>query len=94
VHWGEDVAVKHRSPYTRSMMLLITGTKQFAAAIDPEVEFRPTEQLPWGGCYTCFPDGVLQFFSKLLAQIESRRLHDSCECVRNAFHSSRLSYRK
>lgn len=43
-----------------------------AAAMDPEVEFRQTEQLPWGGYYKGFPDGVHQFFSKLLARIESK----------------------
>jgi ketosteroid isomerase-like protein len=44
-----------------------------AAAMDhPEVEFRQTEQLPWGGHYKGFPDGVHQFFSKLLAHVESK----------------------
>jgi uncharacterized protein len=43
-----------------------------AATLDPEVEFRQTEQLPWGGSYKGFPEGVHPFFSKLLAHIESR----------------------
>lgn len=43
-----------------------------AAAMDPEGEFRQNEQLPWGGYYKGFPDGVHQFFSKLLARIESK----------------------
>ncbi len=43
-----------------------------AAAMDPEVEFRQTEQLPWGGHYKGFPDGVHQFFSKLLSHVESK----------------------
>jgi len=38
-----------------------------AAAMDPEVEFRQIEQLPWGGYYKGFPHGFHQFFSIPLA---------------------------
>jgi uncharacterized protein len=42
-----------------------------AAALDPEIEVRQTEQLPWGGYYKGFPDGVDSFFSKLRANVDS-----------------------
>jgi ketosteroid isomerase-like protein len=42
-----------------------------AAALDSGVEFRQTEELPWGGYYKGFPEGAHAFFSKLLAHIES-----------------------
>jgi uncharacterized protein len=42
------------------------------AAVDPEVEFIQTEELPWGGYYKGAPEGVHSFFSKLMAAVDSR----------------------
>ena len=43
-----------------------------AAVMDRDVEIRQTEELPWGGAYKGYPDGVHPFFSKLLANVDSR----------------------
>jgi len=48
------------------------GQAAVAVAMDPEVEFRQTEHLPWGGYYKASPTVSNQFFSKLLARIESK----------------------
>jgi len=49
------------------------GDQEFiAAAFDPEVEFRQTEQLPWGGHYRGYPEGVQPFFTRLKSHVDSR----------------------
>jgi len=49
------------------------GDQEFIAAnMDPEVEFHQTEQLPWGGHYKGFPQGVQPFFTKLKSHVDSR----------------------
>ena len=48
------------------------GDQKFiAAAFDPEVEFRQTEHLPWGGRYRGYPKGVQPFFTKLRSHVDS-----------------------
>ena len=48
------------------------GDQEFiAAAFDPEVEFHQSEQLPWGGRYHGFPDGVQPFFTRLRSHVDS-----------------------
>ena len=42
-----------------------------AAVMDPEVEFHQAEQLPWGGHYKGFPEGVDPFFAKLRSHVDS-----------------------
>jgi ketosteroid isomerase-like protein len=49
-----------------------------AAAMDPEVEFHQTEQLPWGGLYKGFPHGVQPFFTKLKSQVDSHVEMERC----------------
>ena len=55
------------------------GDQEFiAAAMDPEVEFHQTEQLPWGGHYKGFPDGVQPFFTKLKSNVDSHAEMERC----------------
>lgn len=42
------------------------------AALDPEVEFVQTEELPWGGYYKGAPEGIQSFLSKLMSAVDSR----------------------
>jgi ketosteroid isomerase-like protein len=49
-----------------------------AAAMDPEVEFHQTEQLPWGGHYKGFPEGVQPFFTKLRSHVDSHAAVERC----------------
>ena len=49
-----------------------------AAALDPEVEFHQAEQLPWGGHYKGFPEGVDAFFTKLRSHVDSRAEVERC----------------
>jgi uncharacterized protein len=49
------------------------GDQEFIAdAFDPEVEFHQTEQLPWGGHYKGYPEGVQPFFTRLKSHVNSR----------------------
>jgi uncharacterized protein len=41
------------------------------ALIDPAIEIRQSDQLPWGGSYQG-PQGLLAFFEKLLNKVESK----------------------
>jgi uncharacterized protein len=55
------------------------GNQQFVeSALDPEVEFCQTEQLPWGGHYKGFPEGVRPFFTKLKSHVESQVEVERC----------------
>ncbi|MBV9959877.1 MAG: nuclear transport factor 2 family protein [Acidobacteria bacterium] len=41
------------------------------ALVDPQIEVRQTELLPWGGTYTG-TQGLLGFFTRLLSHVDSR----------------------
>jgi len=49
-----------------------------ASVMHPEVEFHQAEQLPWGGHYKGYPEGVQPFFTKLRSHIDSHAEMERC----------------